>query len=250
MQIISFKLKGKMAHFRKFYSNSSSLTYYIPPRTTIIGIIAGLLGYERDSYYEKFSLENCKVALKINNPCRKIVQKMNYLMIKSKNQLNGSAENHSQTAVEYLIPDNIREDYLEYQVWVYHTDKKIMENINKKIADDYYRSKGISFALGTAFNLGWIENVGVFEGNEKREGITDISSTVGVDKIEEIKSDRLIDSKYKIAKERVPLEFDKNREITEKGIGSFLFDLNGRSLPIKINQFVKLENGINISWLE
>ncbi|HBM79479.1 MAG TPA: CRISPR-associated protein Cas5, partial [Clostridiaceae bacterium] len=59
MQVISLHFKGKMAHFRKYYSNSSALSYFIPPRTTIIGIVAGFLGYERDTYYEDFSLENC-----------------------------------------------------------------------------------------------------------------------------------------------------------------------------------------------
>ena len=42
MKILTFRLQGKMAHFRRYYSNSSALTYTIPPRTTVLNI-AGLL---------------------------------------------------------------------------------------------------------------------------------------------------------------------------------------------------------------
>ena len=64
MEILAFNIRGKFAHFRKFYSNSSALSYFIPPRTTIIGLIAGMLGLERDSYYEDFSLDNCDTGVR------------------------------------------------------------------------------------------------------------------------------------------------------------------------------------------
>lgn len=71
MKIIIFELWGKFAHFRKFYTNSSSLSYSVPPRTTIEGIIAAILGYERDSYYEKFNPDNLYVAVrKVGNKGR------------------------------------------------------------------------------------------------------------------------------------------------------------------------------------
>ena len=95
MKILTFRLQGKMAHFRRYYSNSSALTYTIPPRTTVIGIVAGLLGYPRDSYYDFFSLDHCRIALTIGSRLKKQMQKMNLLMIKSPNDLNGSQEYHS-----------------------------------------------------------------------------------------------------------------------------------------------------------
>ena len=51
MDLLVFDISGKFAHFRKYYTNSSSLTYLVPPRTSIYGLIAGILGLERDSYY-------------------------------------------------------------------------------------------------------------------------------------------------------------------------------------------------------
>jgi len=251
MKIISFKLMGKMAHFRKFYSNSSALTYYIPPRTTIIGIIAGLLGYERDSYYEEFSREVCKVALKINQSGKKIIQKMNYLMITvPKNDLNGSAEHHSQTAVEYLLPDNIRTGNIEYQIWFQHSNEIIMEKLENKLNENYYKSEGISFALGSAFNLGWIENEGIFKGIERAEtAVVDISSIISTNSIKQLSGDKLLNN-YKIVKERIPLEFNRNREITSNGIGEFIFDLGGKNIPVEVTGYIEINNQQKITWLE
>ncbi|KPA09783.1 CRISPR-associated protein Cas5 domain protein, partial [Candidatus Magnetomorum sp. HK-1] len=39
LKILSFRLNGRFAHFRKFYTNSSSLSYFVPPRTAIIGML-------------------------------------------------------------------------------------------------------------------------------------------------------------------------------------------------------------------
>jgi CRISPR-associated protein Cas5h len=42
-------------------------------------MIASMLGKERDSYYESFSTNYCKVGLQIKKPVRRVVQTVNYL---------------------------------------------------------------------------------------------------------------------------------------------------------------------------
>ncbi|BBD73350.1 hypothetical protein HS1genome_1739 [Sulfodiicoccus acidiphilus] len=71
MRLLRVRIKGKMAHFRKVYSNSTSLSYYFPPRTTVLGIMAAALGMERDSYYEKLNWYDVGVAAL--TPLRKLV---------------------------------------------------------------------------------------------------------------------------------------------------------------------------------
>ena len=52
-KILIFDIKGPMAHFRKFYTNSSSLSYLFPPRTVVAGIIAGILGLPSERFEKK-----------------------------------------------------------------------------------------------------------------------------------------------------------------------------------------------------
>ncbi len=254
MKIISFHLRGKMAHFRKFYSNSSALSYFVPPRTTICGIVAGLLGYERDTYYNDFSIDSFKVAMSCEKPIKKTMQKMNYLMIKSSNDLNGSQEHHSQTPMELVIPQNIREGYIDYKIWMTHRNNSIMDKIEEIFSDKeeiYYRSAGACMALGSAFNLGWIDVENVLEGKEINI-ISEkcISSSIPVEKVKEIKTEKMIESRYKILKEELPLEFDENRCITGRGLKDILVNVAGNTIVAEVDSFVALEDGQNIIWME
>ncbi|MFQ6061523.1 MAG: CRISPR-associated protein Cas5, partial [Thermoplasmata archaeon] len=79
VSMLIFDIRGRMAHFRKFYTNSSSLSYDFPPRTVICGLIAGILGMPKDSYYEDFSLNRCRIGVAIGSPLRKIVQTVNFI---------------------------------------------------------------------------------------------------------------------------------------------------------------------------
>ncbi|SHF44451.1 CRISPR-associated protein, Cas5h family [Caldanaerobius fijiensis DSM 17918] len=252
MKVVSFSVNGKMAHFRKVYSNASALSYFIPPRTTISGIVAGLLGREKDTYYEMFSIDKCKIAVACQTPIKKCMQKLNYLMIKSKNDLNGSAENHSQTATELVIPFNMRTGYVSYQIWIHHSDNKVMEKLEWIINDTpIYHSQGISLALGTAFNLGWLENKGVYEAEEiYKSEVVDMYSVIPMDYIDDIKLPSIPGKWYRLIKEEVPLEFNKDREITERGLKNMLINLEGGSVTVTAKQYVKLDNGLNIMWMQ
>lgn len=254
MKIISFHLKGKMAHFRKYYSNSSALSYFVPPRTTVCGIIAGLLGLDRDGYYEMFSLDNCKIAITSYKPVKKNMQKMNYLMIKSSNDLNGSQEHHSQTPIELVIPQNIRKGYIDYKVWIYHRDKNIMQMLEKIFVHNepnLYKSLGACLGLGSAYSLGWIELEGIIDGYEVNSPPKDIiSSSIPVEKIIKLRIDDIIEDNIRLIKEEIPLEFDKNRRITERGLKEVLVNINGGTIPAVVDIFIKLSNGENIVWLE
>jgi CRISPR-associated protein Cas5h len=58
MEIISFDVGGKMAHFRKYYANNTALSYTVPPRTTLMGLLAAILGRGRDTYYKEMASDN------------------------------------------------------------------------------------------------------------------------------------------------------------------------------------------------
>ncbi|WP_227761728.1 CRISPR-associated protein Cas5 [Zhaonella formicivorans] len=251
MEILAFHLKGKMAHFRRYYSNSSALSYTIPPRTTIIGILAGLLGYKRDSYYDLFSLQKCYIAVALCSPIKKTVQKLNLLMVKSPNDLNGSKEHHSQTATELIIPQDIVNGYLDYKVWFCHREPDIFEELKQLLTGTSYGylSKGISLGLGIAQNLGWLEFENSFEGTEiTTEGIYPIYSIIPAAKIKELVLDN--STELSLIKEELPLEFDLNRKLTPQGKGHMIINLNMNPINARITNCIQLNNGECIVWME
>lgn len=252
MKILSFRLQGKMAHFRRYYSNSSALSYSVPPRTTVAGMVAGLLGYPRDSYYDIFSLDHCRIALMNGSPVKKLMQKMNLLMIKSPNDLNGSQEFHSQTPTELVIPQDIRRGFLDYRIWFSHDDPGIMKELEQllKVACPGYCSRGISLALGIAMHLGWIAFEGVTAGKEVTPGCpVPVLSVIPLHKLERVEIGESPVS-YRLIREELPLEFDRDRLATERGKSDMLVNLTGSPVTAMVSSTVLLDDGTYITWME
>jgi CRISPR-associated protein Cas5h len=62
---IGFNVTADFAHFRKVGNNSAKPSYRVPPRTTVAGLLAGIMGMPRDSYYDLFSPSSSAVAVVI-----------------------------------------------------------------------------------------------------------------------------------------------------------------------------------------
>src|SRR5215208_2738517 len=140
--LVIFDLTGAFAMFRKFYTNSSSLSYPFPPRTTIAGLIAGLLGYERDSYSEDLGLERCDIAVSVRVPVRRVMQTVNYVMTEAKSSVwakntggfDGSAGG-IQTPVEWVFPV-LGESKLRYRIYVHHQDPEFSKRLSRTLRED------------------------------------------------------------------------------------------------------------------
>jgi CRISPR-associated protein Cas5h len=233
MKALAFELNGKMAHFRKYYSNSTALSYMVPPVATIKGILAGLLGYERDTYYEKFSNVHCKIAIFVKRPIKKITQTMNLLKIENLNDLCGAGRNRTQNHTEFIVPKDIRHDWISYHVIVCHDDEDIVNELERSLCrmNPAYSSKGISLALGSAQCPGWVENgriadIQMLYSDEKPVAV---SSAVVLEKIDKICIDN---TPMNLFKEENITEFDKNRMITLNSKKDVLVGLNGYPLQL------------------
>lgn len=236
MDILSFELCGKVAHFRKFYSNASALSYTLPPRTTILGLLAGILELPRDSYYGEdtcHNLDSLLIGVRLNTSIRKAFQKLNYLKIGDSSGkitmpnslIKGNVENwdshiqqfirfsgqvhHSQTPIEIIIPDNIRKGDLSYQVFVgsNESENRYFTKLKERIERQYYP---FGICLGSANFLGYIKrnNEFIFDGKIMENGneIIKIHSSVLSNKVTELQ--RNID--FEIEQDNYPLRFRMN----------------------------------------
>lgn len=224
MDFLVFDLKGKFAHFRKFYTNSSSLSYSVPPRTTIEGLIAAILGYERDSYYEILNSEKLNIGLRKLTPTRKIVQSINYVKATSISHVIKPKE-HTQVPFEIVTS----KDNLEYRVYVNHVDEDIMKELEDRLKNNnfYY----VPYLGVASFNLS-IQFKGRFEGRYKTDDdFVEISSLVRKSLIKEGGLDVNIDGI--LVKEKMPRDFTKDRIVKE--IEDYIFEENGKPLRVRLN---------------
>jgi len=73
MKVCIFQIKGQFAHWRKWFTTTSPLTYSFPPRTAVIGLIGAILGIDRvqDKVPEVFPIKKTHVAVCPLSPIRK-----------------------------------------------------------------------------------------------------------------------------------------------------------------------------------
>lgn len=121
-KVLIFDLWGDYAHFRRGYTTTSPLTYPFPSRTTLAGILAAILGFQRDSYYEYFGKHNSAFALQILKPIKKIRINLNLIDTKTGFYLWDNKGQRTQIPFEFLKD-------AKYRVHVWIKDKEIFNDL-------------------------------------------------------------------------------------------------------------------------
>ncbi|RMD02174.1 type I-B CRISPR-associated protein Cas5 [Clostridium autoethanogenum] len=234
MDLLILKVKGKFAHFRKFYTNSSSLSYSVPPRTTVIGLIAAVLGYERDSYYELFSRDNFNVSIKKDSCIRKIMQSVNYIKATSPKSIF-QPKDHTQIPVEILTGD----DGIKYTIYINCGNKNLMNELEYRIKNNKYVYSPYLGAAPFNCTFQFCHRFDVQPGKSKK--LVQISTLINSKYIATGSIDIFENDNLKLLKERMPVEFLKDREVGD--MASYIYDENGHPLKLKLNtEFIKLKD--------
>ncbi|MCK9309707.1 MAG: type I-B CRISPR-associated protein Cas5b [Candidatus Cloacimonetes bacterium] len=125
-KILCFELFGDYAQFKKFFTNMSPLSFSIPPRTVLSGIIGAILGIDKQENPEHFSANSSFIALRIMNPVKKTKIAHNYLKTTSLKQVYDYDE-HKPTNVEFLKDVRYRIYFSCVEQNIYLTLKSLME---------------------------------------------------------------------------------------------------------------------------
>jgi len=228
-----FDLCGAYGMFRKFYTNSSSLSYAFPPRTAIAGLIAGVMGYERDSYAEDLGLDRCRIAVSVRVPVRRVIQLVNYVMTegtvwqKNAGGFDGSS-GPIQVPVEWVFPAvGYRE--LRYRIYVTHEDGEWLERLRETLENSvpfYPPYLGMSECPGRVEHVATVEDWKLASRDENLP----ICTVLSTDAI--LGSPRLEEG-AQIVKERTPLALDGQRKLS--AIGDFLYNRSGPHIAVRVS---------------
>lgn len=71
MPVCLFTVRGAFAHWRKWFTTTSALTYSFPPRTSVIGMVGAILGIARSELAKRFPADATRIAV---CPLRPIVK--------------------------------------------------------------------------------------------------------------------------------------------------------------------------------
>lgn len=137
---VSFTLEGPFAHFRKVETSSTRLTYALPPRTTVNGITAAILGLDSNSYYDLLSLTNSAMAISLTSPVRDYSLAINHLgtskqdlrvLGKSAHRLKMTVT-RSKTNTQRTNHNVLRDVSYRIDLWI--SDEEVYEDLKEKLS--------------------------------------------------------------------------------------------------------------------
>jgi len=234
-KIIVFEVSGEYAHFRKHYTTSSPLTFSFPPRTTICGLIAAIIGLDKDNYLDHFSKEEANIALCIKKPITKIRFAENLIDTKTAYMMS-KIVNRTQIRFEF-----IKEPL--YRIYLSHKD----EIIYSKILEMLQNKKCVyTPCLGLSEHIANVEFIGEMEQKQlTAKDFTHINSVVPFSENKQIKINYEIDKEY--FTETMPNEMDSTREVKE--YLKIIFERTGSTIQLKGIDFRLLSNDERIIFL-
>lgn len=226
MKLIAFDIWGDYGYFRRGYTSTSTITYPFPSRTTIAGLISGILGLEKDSYHDIFNEANSKVGLRILNPIKKININLNYINTKESLLLSEIKKNpRVQVQAEFLKD-------VKYRIYVSLKDNNLIEELYDNLSEHksvFTPCFGISECIAD-FKLAYDD---IFELNKSMGNEISIDSIILKDT-----GNLIIEPKRKYGIIKSP-GFMNSERIVSKFL-EFYYEENGNSIKIDNCEFYSI----------
>lgn len=231
-KILAFDIWGEYAHFRKYYTTTSPLSYSIPTRTSIVGLLGAIIGENKETNPDKFSKNKASITVKLINPVKKV--RISENLVDTSETWNIVTGNRTQIKFEF-VKDPC------YRIFIRHNDNSINDKIINMIKE--HKSVYTPY-LGITEHIANFSYVGVYSGElTRKEDFVRIDSAIPKKNIVEID----FENGHEYLLEDMPVEMNNDRVVSE--YSSILFERNGKWINAKVNEFYKLDNGENIVFI-
>lgn len=121
-----FEVWGKYAHFKKIYATTTAVSYLIPPKTALYGMVAAIIGLDNtnNAYLQHFEPDACKMALQLLKPV--VMQRVNTNLRPLLGRLKDS-DNRKPTMIEYIYQP-------AYRIYFTHSQPTIYQSLQQHLA--------------------------------------------------------------------------------------------------------------------
>src|SRR5690606_23304023 len=243
MEVLTFNIHGKMAHFRKYYANNTAMSYSLPPRTTIMGMIASILGLERGRYYNILASDKLRIGIRILSPLKKSFHRLNMLSIKSLGDATKGGGDFSgkggriQTPFEIVTGMDINKDMVSYRIYIspHHDGIDIFEKLRERLKANQGH---FNLTLGVANFSAYIRDIRFYDQVKEVHSseIVLINTAVISGTVEELlfKKEAEAGSNF-LEEELLPSDFlkDGSRELSK--LNRTLFSTRNQPLEVRLS---------------
>ena len=219
---IIFDVWGRYAHFKKIYVTTSALSYGVPFKTSIYGLIGAIIGLDnrQNDYLNKFNEGNCKIGIQVINPIK--LQRIN---INLSDRLGSIGDNRKPTMMEFVKNPH-------YRIFFSHSDHEVFDRLFKKTES---KTSVYTPVLGLAHCIANFRLIGLSD-LVRSEGDAVINSVLLKSQLISFDQTHWIENEVHIQEQDMyPLEMYTRREVIKRD--SILFDINGKAIKAKVKEY-------------
>tara|TARA_R110002050_G_scaffold163389_1_gene293381 strand:- start:13052 stop:13825 length:774 start_codon:yes stop_codon:yes gene_type:complete len=241
MEVISFDISGKIAHFRKYYTNNTALSFSIPPRTTIMGMLAAICGLPKDSYYELFSSGNIDIGISLLTKTKKTIHRLNLMRVLGPNDFRGR-KGRIQTPFEIVTGEDLKDSTITYRIFLRPINIPAEVFIKLK---ELIRTKGNCFALtlgAASFNAS-LSNFQEYEATERKASaeFEYFDSAINSEDVLEIELEKEDGARISIVEEELmPADFIANHNRELQKMNRMLFSVSASRMKATMKEPAKV----------
>jgi CRISPR-associated protein Cas5h len=245
-KLLVFDISSEYGHFRKFNTTSSPLTYSLPPRSALSGLLGAILGIEREtntgvfgkdqiSVNELFAPDVADFAIQVLHPIRKTNIGFNLLNTK-KSFFN--IEQRTQIEFELLKEPKFR-------VFLGHSDEAIFNELAERIrVVNHHFTPYLGLSQFTA-TVDFVDIISMKVSTNK-EDFAPINTAINLSKLASTYPIEFQKGNHFYSVDTFPMAMSRNRVITE--YAEILIEKNGQSTLTRTDIYGETELG-NILFL-
>jgi len=234
-KFLIFDISGEFAHFRKFNTTTSPLTYPIPPRTTLAGMLGAIIGLDRFSFYETFSREKAFIAVQVINAIRKASYAFNLIDTKKSffNIFN-------RTQIEFELIQNAH-----YRIFLSVLDEKIYSQLKGNVSlNRTHFTPYLGLSQFTAKINFITEAEGIIKEAKNYEDIITALNLSYCKKENPIKFDYT--SKYSSNTMAIEMKLEGNNKRIVTEFADVLVELEGKPIKAYVDNYINIDDFGNI----
>lgn len=193
----------------------SPLSFSIPPRTVIAGILGALVGIAKDINPETFDKEKAFIAMKINSEVKKTKIAINNIKATSTTHFH-SFEQHKPTNYEFLKD-------CSYRLFIATRDQDLYNKIKSNLeqhSSHYTLNMGISACIAN------YKYIGEYNIERIDEQTVEIDTIIPSECIEQIDFEKEVE----LQKAKLPNQMTNQRVVTE--YREFIYEVKGNKISI------------------
>lgn len=226
MNVLVFDIWGDYGHFKVPYTTTSPLTFPVPSKTAVYGMLGAILGLDKHSYLQQFQNDSCSVAISLKKPFKKTYISENLLHTKNVVQfarMKKKPAPHSPTRIEFLKDPKFR-------LYVTLKEEQMFNQLHNHLQA---HTSVYSLSLGLSECIANYKFIGMYKTQEKNKpaNYIDMRSIVPFSSISSNKDIDIVSEGKRFLKIHLPLEFKPDRELIHSM--DFLIESNGYTIQAK-----------------